>query len=78
MSTEYSLIPVNVRATSWALWTRQTLAIMRLELRKNFLSRRALLLYLMAGMPLVLLSALALFPPPPSDEIGSFNEMSQV
>ena len=78
MSTEYSLIPVNVRATSWALWTRQTLAIMRLEIRKNFLSRRALLLYLMAGMPLVLLSALALFPPPPSDEIGSFNEMSQV
>ena len=66
------------RATSWALWTRQTLAILSLEIKKNFLSRRALLLYLIAGAPLVLLSLLALFPPPDNDEIGSFNEMSQV
>ena len=68
----------RVRATSWSLWTRQTMAILSLEIRKNFLSRRALLLYLMAGLPLVLLSALTLFPPPPNDELGSFNEMSQV
>ena len=67
----------RVRTSSWSLWTRQTLAILSLEIRKNFLSRRALLLYLMAGLPLVLLSALALFPPP-NDELGSFNEMSQV
>ncbi len=65
------------RATSWALWTRQTLAILSLEIKKNFLSRRALLLYLIAGAPLVLLSLLAIFPPD-NDEIGSFNEMSQV
>ena len=65
------------RASSWSLWPRQTLAIMSLEIRKNFLSRRALLLYLMAGLPLVLLSALALFPPP-TDELGTFSEMSQV
>ena len=68
----------RMRVSSWSLWTRQTLAILSLEIRKNFLSRRALLLYLMAGLPLVLLSALALFPPPPNDELGSFNEMSQV
>jgi ABC-type transport system involved in multi-copper enzyme maturation permease subunit len=43
---------------------------MSLEIKKNFLSRRAFLLYLMAGLPLVLLSALALFPPP-TDELGS-------
>ncbi|HEX8268079.1 MAG TPA: hypothetical protein VF596_21955 [Pyrinomonadaceae bacterium] len=67
----------RARASSWSLWTRQTVAILRLEIKKNFLSRRALLLYLMAGLPLVLLSALALFPPP-TDELGSFNEMSQV
>ena len=67
----------GARASSWSLWTRQTLAIMRLEIKKNFLSRRALLLYLMAGLPLVLLSALALFPPP-TDELGTFSEMSQV
>ncbi|MCA1624449.1 MAG: ABC transporter permease [Acidobacteria bacterium] len=67
----------RARATSWSLWTRQTLAIMRLEIKKNFLSRRALLLYLMAGLPLVLLSALALFPPP-NDELENFSELSQV
>ena len=65
------------RATSWALWTRQTLAILRLEIKKNFLSRRALLLYLIAVSPLVLLSMLALFPPP-TDEFESFGELAQV
>lgn len=65
------------RATRWSLWTRQTLAIMRLEIKKNFLSRRAFLLYLMAGLPLVLLSLLALFPPP-TDEMENFSELSIV
>jgi hypothetical protein len=63
--------------SSWSLWTRQTLAIMRLELKKNFFSRRALLLYLIAGLPVVLLSALALFPPP-TQEMENFSELSQV
>jgi ABC-type transport system involved in multi-copper enzyme maturation permease subunit len=67
----------GARATSWSLWTRQTLAIMSLEIRKNFLSRRAFLLYLIAGLPLVLLSLLALFPPP-TDEMKNFGELSQV
>jgi ABC-type transport system involved in multi-copper enzyme maturation permease subunit len=73
-----SLKTDNTKATSWSLWTRQTAAILSLEIKKNFLSRRALLLYLIAGAPLVLLSLLAIFPPPDNDEIGSFNEMSQV
>lgn len=67
----------GVRASSWSLWTPQTLAILRLEIKKNFLSRRALLLYLTAGAPLVLLSMLALFPPP-TDEFESFGQLSQV
>jgi ABC-type transport system involved in multi-copper enzyme maturation permease subunit len=67
----------RARASSWSLWTRQTLAILSIEIKKNFLSRRALLLYLVAGLPLVLLSALALFPLP-DDERESFNEMSQI
>ena len=50
------------RASSWSLWTRQTLAILRLEIKKNFLGRRALLLYMIAGAPLVLLTMLALVP----------------
>lgn len=65
------------RGSSWSLWTRQTLAIMGLEIRKNFLSRRAFLLYLIAGAPLVLLSLLALVPPP-TDEMENFSEFSQV
>ena len=67
----------RARATSWSLWTRQTLAIMGLEIKKNFLSRRAFLLYLIAGLPLVLLSLLALFPPP-TDGMENFSELSQV
>ena len=53
------------------------MAIMRLEIRKNFLSRRALLLYLAAGFPLVLLSMLALFPPD-TDEMENFSQLGQV
>jgi hypothetical protein len=68
---------INQRATSWSLWTRQTAAIMRLEIKKNFLGRRALLLYLIAGLPIVLLSMLALFPPP-TEEMENFNDLSQV
>ena len=67
----------GTRASSWSLWTRQTLAILNLEIKKNFLSRRAFLLYLIAGLPLVLLSLLALFPPP-TDEMENFSELSQV
>jgi ABC-type transport system involved in multi-copper enzyme maturation permease subunit len=75
MATELNINPV--RATSWSLWTRQILAILRLEIKKNFLSRRAFLLYLIAGLPLVLLSLLALFPPP-TDEMENFGQLSMV
>src|SRR4051812_42796700 len=67
----------GARASSWSLWTRQTVAIMRLEIKKNFLSRRALLLYVIAGLPLVLLSMLALFPPP-TEEMENFSQLSMV
>ena len=56
---------------------RQTLAIIRLEIRKNFLSRRALLLYPIAGLPIFLLSMLALFPPD-TDEMKNFGMLGQV
>jgi hypothetical protein len=80
MTTEANVNPVNlspVKSSSWSLWTRQTLAIMSLEIRKNFLSRRAFLLYLIAGAPLVLLSLLALFPPP-TDEMENFSQLGKV
>ena len=66
-----------VYTSSWALWIRQTLAIMRLEISKNFLSRRALLLYPMAGLPVFLLGALAIFPPD-ADEMENFGMLGQV
>ncbi|MGA9994911.1 MAG: hypothetical protein WBP93_05825, partial [Pyrinomonadaceae bacterium] len=45
----------------WAQWLRQTGAIMRLEIKKNFLSRRSFLIYLLALMPVLLLALLAIF-----------------
>jgi hypothetical protein len=46
---------------NWSLWARQTFAVLRLELGKNFLGRRALLLYALAGLPLAVLAAVAVF-----------------
>ena len=56
---------------------RQISAVMRLEIRKNFLSRRAALLYLIAGLPLVLLSLFALFRTR-TGEAENFGEVSIV
>lgn len=61
----------------WSLWARQTLAILRLEIKKNFLSRRALLLYLLASLPLALLGLLALIPPD-ADEFRDFSALNVV
>jgi hypothetical protein len=64
------------RGASWrSLWARQTLAVMSLEIRKNFLSRRALLLYLIAAAPLALLSLFAVFRLP-DDEALTFSSLS--
>ncbi len=71
------IVASNDRSSSWALWTRQTLAILGLEIKKNFFSRRALLLYPIAGLPLLLLTMLALFPPDTS-EMKNFSMLNQV
>src|SRR6266542_1127958 len=41
--------------SSWALWLRQVAAIMRLEVKKNFLGKRSLLVYPLAMMPVGLI-----------------------
>ena len=51
------------RGASWSLWLRQVAAIMRLEVKKNFLGKRSILVYLLAFMPVGLLGMLALFTP---------------
>jgi ABC-type transport system involved in multi-copper enzyme maturation permease subunit len=48
----------------WSLWFRQIRAIFRLEIEKNFLGRRSILLYLLALLPIVPLLLLAPFTPP--------------
>lgn len=46
----------------WALWLRQMGAILRFDLQKNFLGRRAILIYLLALLPLFPLLVFALVP----------------
>jgi hypothetical protein len=48
----------------WSLWLRQLRAIFRLEVGKNFLGRRSILLYLLALLPVVPLALAAVFTPP--------------
>ncbi len=46
------------------LWARQVGAIFRLEIEKNFLGRRSILIYLLALLPVFPLLVLAVFAPP--------------
>ena len=57
------------RESSWSLWLRQILAIMRLEVKKNFLGKRAVLIYLLALMPIGLLALIAIVKPADRDWI---------
>lgn len=59
----------------WSLWLRQIGAIFRMELEKNFLSRRSILIYLLAFLPLFPLTLLALITPP-GNEWRDFNQYS--
>lgn len=43
----------------WSLWASQIAAILRLELRKNFIGKRAVLIYLLAATPIILMAALS-------------------
>ena len=61
----------------WALWLRQIGAIFRLEIEKNFLGRRAILIYLIALLPLFPLMVLALVRPP-GNEWKDFNQYSMI
>src|SRR5436190_11734028 len=53
----------------WQLWLRQIAAIMRLEVKKNFLGKRSVLVYLLAFMPVGLLAMIALVKPADRDWI---------
>src|SRR5688572_2720186 len=77
-ATQESLIRTHGSGyQGWALWARQTMAILQLELVKNFWGRRALLLYLIAALPVALVSMLSLLPPD-ADEMRELGRLSQV
>jgi ABC-type transport system involved in multi-copper enzyme maturation permease subunit len=61
----------------WALWLRQIEAIFLYEVKKNFLGRRAILIYLLALLPLFPLLVLAIFQPP-GNEWRDFNRYGDI
>ena len=65
------------RPLPWSLWLRQIRAIFRLEIEKNFLGRRSILLYLLALIPIVPLALLAPFTPP-GREWQDFTQYSMI
>jgi ABC-type transport system involved in multi-copper enzyme maturation permease subunit len=62
MSSAVETVPA--RSNDWALWFRQIRAIFRMEIEKNFLGRRSILIYLIALLPLFPLMIFALVTPP--------------
>lgn len=50
-------------ALPWALWARQTGSILKLEVKKNFWGKRAVLIYLLTLLPVFLCAAIAIIPP---------------
>lgn len=77
-STAENLAPDTQRQSlPWALWLRQIRAIFRLELEKNFLGRRSILIYLLALLPLFPLALLAPFTPP-GREWQDFTQYSMI
>lgn len=44
------------RGRPWSLWAGQIAAILRLEVRKNFIGKRAILIYLLASIPILIMA----------------------
>ena len=77
MSSAIEAIPVTTTKADPALWLRQIRAIFRMEIEKNFFSRRSILMYLLALLPILPLSLIALFRPQ-GNEWGDFRQYSTI
>src|SRR5215213_9740755 len=78
MSASVDVMPTPEKSSlHWGLWLRQIRAILRLELQKNFLSRRSILIYLIALLPLFPLLVLAVLQPP-GQEFRDFSNFGKV
>ena len=53
----------------WSLWMRQIRAILRIEVKKNFWGRRAILIYLLAAIPVFLTFLLTIVHPEGGSDI---------
>ena len=60
-----------------SLWLRQIIAILRLELKKSFFGKRSLLVYLLALMPIGLLTLVEMLNPL-GREVGQFQNIFSV
>ena len=77
MSSAVDVIDATEKSSwSWGLWLRQIRAIVGLELQKNFLSRRSILIYLIAVLPLLPLLILAVVRP--SGNEFDFNNLGKI
>lgn len=80
MSSSVDIAPskkIDKAPLPWSLWLRQIRAIFRLEIEKNFLGRRSILLYLLALLPVLPLALLAPFTPP-GREWHDFNQYNMI
>ena len=77
-SSTVDIAPVNKKQPlPWSLWFRQVRAIFRLEIEKNFLGRRSILLYLLALLPIVPF-VLAAPVTPPGPEWHDFTRYNMI
>ena len=58
---EATMTEKAAQPSRWSLWMRQIRAVLRLELKKNFLSRRAILIYLLALLPVFVMLMIVTF-----------------
>jgi ABC-type transport system involved in multi-copper enzyme maturation permease subunit len=57
-STEAIAMEKTAKNSPLALWKRQILSILRIEVRKNFTGKRSILIYLLALLPVFIMAAL--------------------
>src|SRR6267142_4714801 len=76
MSATPEAIPSVKQSTPvrWSLWLRQVRAIFKLEMGKNVFGKRSILIYLLALLPIFLLTGLALIMPATED----FSNLSRI
>lgn len=61
--SDTSTVAKSADGLPWSLWLRQIAAVLKLEVKKNFWGKRAVLIYLLTVLPILLCAAIAIIPP---------------